>query len=202
MKQNKLFIIFLLSIIGTKLFAFDIKEPNADSKMIYYNWLNNKTALEVTYPNYYYYDYSGDLVIPDSVKYEGKMYPVKSIGESAFQSKTALTSVNTGNCVSYISTDAFKGLKDITVIIGERVKGVHSLAFNNCVNLKLEFHCQSIPGISNVDGLKEVVLGDEVQNIIGMKNCNGLTTITFGKGLASIDSVAFEGCKALKKNNS
>ena len=40
--------IFLLSIVGTKLFAFDIEIKNADGKMIYYNWLSNRTALEVT----------------------------------------------------------------------------------------------------------------------------------------------------------
>lgn len=205
MKHIRLFIFFLLNIIGTKLFAFDISVLNADGKMIYYNWLDNKTALEVTYRSGWVYysaeDYSGDLVIPDSVSYGGKMYPVNQIGAWAFQGKTALTSVTTGNCVSNIGSEAFKGLKDITVKMGEKVKYIHSWAFDDCVNLKLEFHSQSVPWIYRVDGLTEVVLGDEVQNVVerAFENCKGLTIITFGKGLASISSSAFSGCKALQK---
>ena len=123
------------------------------------------------------------------------------MGSAAFQGKTALTSVTTGNCVSNISSYAFKGLKDITVKFGEKVNKIHSWAFEDCENLKLEFHCQSIPRIYNVDGLIEVVLGDKVHNVVerAFENCKGLTTITFGNGLISIDKNAFSGCKALQK---
>ena len=66
---------------------------------IYYNITNdtNKTV-EVTYKGYYYYDYSneytGSVVIPESVTYNGATYSVTSImnvqGLQALKSVTAL----------------------------------------------------------------------------------------------------------------
>ena len=38
----------LLSVVGAKALAHDIEVPNADGKMIYYTWNNNKTELGVS----------------------------------------------------------------------------------------------------------------------------------------------------------
>ena len=46
--------------------------------------------------------YSGEVVIPESVEHEGAAYSVTSIGSSAFEGCSGLTSVTIGNSVTSI----------------------------------------------------------------------------------------------------
>ena len=46
-----------MSMTGAKAFAHDIEVTNADGVTIYYNWINDKTELEVTYRGIYYYEF-------------------------------------------------------------------------------------------------------------------------------------------------
>ena len=39
----------LLSMVGANAYAHDIEVANADGVTIYYNWINDKTELAVTY---------------------------------------------------------------------------------------------------------------------------------------------------------
>ena len=51
MKQiNLTFLLALLmSMVGAKTFAYEIEVENEDGVIIYYNFINNKTELAVTY---------------------------------------------------------------------------------------------------------------------------------------------------------
>ncbi len=51
--------------------------------------------------------YSGELVIPSSVTYEGKEYSVTSIGNGAFDYCSGLTSIEIPNSVTSIGDGAF-----------------------------------------------------------------------------------------------
>ncbi len=62
--------------------------------------------------------YSGEVVIPESVKHEGAAYSVTSIGEAAFYECSGLTSVTIGNSVTTIGRSAFcycSGLTSVTI---------------------------------------------------------------------------------------
>ena len=76
-----------MSMVGINTSAHDIAVENADGKTIYYNFINN-TKLEVTYRgssySSYSNEYSGNVVIPESVTYNEKKYSVTSIGQYAF----------------------------------------------------------------------------------------------------------------------
>ena len=76
---------------------------------IYYN-LNgtNKTA-EVTYKDYKKPSYSGDVVIPETVTYDGQTYSVVGIGKEAFYDCRGLTSITIPNSVTTIGDGAFSG---------------------------------------------------------------------------------------------
>ena len=73
----------LISMVGAKAFAHDIEVKNSDGVTIYYSWINNQTELAVSYKGDYNaaYDdeYSGNVVIPEQVTYNGKMYSVTTI---------------------------------------------------------------------------------------------------------------------------
>ena len=96
----------LMSMIGIQAFAHDIEVANADGVTIYYSYTNNSTELAVTYrgSSYDSYDneYSGNVVIPETVTYNGKTYSVTSIGRYAFWNCTGLTEVTIPNSVTII----------------------------------------------------------------------------------------------------
>ena len=105
---------------------------------IYYNITNdtNKTV-EVTYKGFYSYDYSneytGSVVIPENVTYNGTTYCVTSIGWKAFYECTGLTSVEIGNSVTSIGSYAFYGCNNIEKLyIGSSVESIGSKAFAGC----------------------------------------------------------------------
>ena len=71
---------------------------------IYYNLITKGKIAEVTSnPN----KYTGSVVIPEKVTYESVEYSVTSIGESAFDGCSGLTSVTIPNSVTSIGGSAF-----------------------------------------------------------------------------------------------
>ena len=117
-----LLLTLLLSMVGVKTYAHDIEVPNRDGVTIYYVWTNNNTELAVSYRGSSYYSYkdrySGNVVIPKSVTYNGATYAVTSIGFEAFRSCSGLTSVTIPNSVTSIGSYAFydcRGLTSVTI---------------------------------------------------------------------------------------
>ena len=101
----------MLSVVGVNSSAHDIEVENDDGVTIYYNYINKKTELEVTYRgddvNSYYKEYTGEVVIPSSVTIDGKTYSVTSIGNFAFQDCTGLIKVFLPSSITSIGYDAF-----------------------------------------------------------------------------------------------
>ena len=117
----------LMSVTGAKAFAHDIEVPNSDGVTIYYKWANEtKTELAVSYRGLYSSSYSneytGNIVIPKSVEYDGNTYPVTSIGESAFYNCSDLTSVTIPNSVTSIGSHAFDYCLDLTSVLISDIK--------------------------------------------------------------------------------
>ncbi len=124
MKQQniKFLLTLLISMLSVKAPAHDIEVANSDGVIIYYTYINDSTELEVSYQgskyDSYSNEYSGDVVIPESVTYNEKTYPVTSIGEYAFYVCSGLTSITIPNSVTSIGDWAFvycTGLTSITI---------------------------------------------------------------------------------------
>ena len=76
--------------------------------------------------------YSGDVVILESIKLDGVIYPVIAIGESAFSGCSDLTSVDIPNSVTYIGAQAFFGCSDLnSIAIPNSVTYIGGGAFND-----------------------------------------------------------------------
>ena len=109
MKTKLLFLSTLLSLFSVLASAHDIAVKNADDVTIYYKYINDGTELEVTYRGSLYYlgEYTGNVVIPEEVSYDSKLYKVSSIGWGAFYGCSGLNSITIPNSVTSIKTHAF-----------------------------------------------------------------------------------------------
>ena len=78
-------------------------------------------------------NYTGNVVIPDSVTYEDETFMVTGIEKSAFEDCYELTSVVIGDAVETIGENAFQGCSDLTrLTIGSGVTNIGAKAFNYC----------------------------------------------------------------------
>ena len=180
----------LISMTGAKAFAHDIAVANDNGKTIYYVWTNNNTELAVSYcglwGSHYSNEYTGNVVIPKSVKYEGITYPVTSIDNQAFYECSGLTSVTILNGVTSIGEYAFEKCSGLTsVTIPNSVTSIGSSAFKGC------------------SGLTSITIPNSVTSIgsFAFEGCSGLTSITIPNSVTSIGSSAFLGCSGLTTVN-
>lgn len=129
MKQKFLTLILLLTVcIGT------LCASNTSVDGIYYNFDNTNLTATVTcrgsYGNEYSNEYSGSIVIPDSVTYNGVCYCVTKIDGDSFYKCTALESVIIPNSVVEIATGAFNESSLKYVKIGDGLKVIGNQVFN------------------------------------------------------------------------
>ena len=104
---------------------------------IFYNITSaGNLAIEVTYKDTKYNTYSGNVVIPETVAYNGKTYRVKSIGNKAFYNCTELTNVTLPNNIESIGSEAFYNCTELTTItLPNNIKSIGSEAFYGCESI-------------------------------------------------------------------
>ncbi len=207
MKQLSISILFimLMSMVGTKAYAYDIAVENADGVCIYYNYFNDGLELEVTHFSYSYDYYRGDVVIPEEVTYMNRTRKVTCIGNNAFSNCTYITSITIPNSVTSIGNKAFMYCSGLTsVTIGNSVTSIGEEAFCACTGLT----SITIPNsVTNIGGnafsyctdLTSITIPNSVTNIgeEAFAGCYGLTLVTIGNSVANIGSNAFENCSNL-----
>jgi len=99
--MKKIYFLFLMALLPLLANADPVEIDG-----IYYNLISKAKQAEVTKnPNYY----SGKVVIPKTVTFEGVKYNVTIIGDNAFKLCNNLTSVTIPNSVTSIGGYAFSG---------------------------------------------------------------------------------------------
>ena len=166
-------------------------------------------AVAVTYKGYSYDSYSneytGDVVIPSSVDYNGATYSVTSIGYEAFYNCSSLTSIEIPNSVTSIGDDAFYGCSSLTSIeIPNSVTSIGGWAFYHCTSLTSIEIPNSVTSIGNYafcgcSSLTSIQIPNSITRIGdgAFNNCSSLTSIEIPNSVTSIGACAFYGCSGL-----
>ena len=171
MKRALLFILLFLPMLASA----DAVEIGG----IYYN-LSEETREAVVTSNPQ--KYKGDVIIPESVEYEGITYSVTSVGTYAFYNCSGLVSVTIPNGVTSIREYAFAACSRLaSVTIPNTVDSILISAFRAC------------------SSLISIVIPDGVTFIGGhtFHSCKSLTSVTIPNSVTRIDRLAFYACYSL-----
>ena len=167
--------------------------------------LNNPAEAEASVTSLLDNKYSGDIVIPESITYDGVTYRVTFIKDGAFYECTGLTSITIPNSVTSIGHSAFYKCSGLTALtIPNSVTTIGNGAFSTCDGLTSIEIPQSITNISDYAfaycrGLISMTIPNSVISIGSgaFSDCSSLTTITIPNSVSSIGGGAFWGCSSL-----
>lgn len=171
------FLLFALPLVAN---GYDFSVENSDGVIIYYNYINDGTELEVTSKGSG--SYSKAVNIPEEVTYMSGTRKVTSIGSEAFIYCFGLTSITIPNTVNSIGNNAFSNCRGlVSVTIPNSVTNIGDFAFYNC------------------RGLTSLSIPNSVKNIgtSAFENCISLTSVTIPMNVTKIGRFAFQTCTSL-----
>lgn len=129
---------------------------------------------------YNYGHAKGDVVVPETVDYNGRSYTVVRIGAESFYWHEFMTSIEIPGTVTSIGQNAFRGMNR-SILKSVDIKGcevIEKEAFSG--NIALE----QVTFPSNLLSIGEKAF----------QNCTLLETLVFPEGLSEIAPLAFSGC--------
>ena len=176
--QEELFMKHLFTMLLT-LVAVTASAQDFEVDGIYYNILSeDDKTVEVTGSPY---GYSGDVVIPAEVTYDGSTYSVTMIGKDAFNYCEALTSVEMPE-VTTIGNHAFNLCSTLTSVEMPAVTTIGEYAFSSCH----EVTSVSMPSVTTI--------GDNA-----FSGCFSLASVFIPASCTLIGANPFEQCIELKE---
>lgn len=85
-------------------------------------------------------EYSGDIVIPEAIHFEGERYEVTFVDNDAFSDCIDLRSIILPNSINFINNCAFKGCTGLTYVYIPPKAKIEEDAFKDCPNLHFYQH--------------------------------------------------------------
>ena len=227
--KRRVFFLFLAILANTNLLYASVYDFIIDN--LYYKY-NSSTSVTLTYPvdeegiRRTYTNLNGELVIPETVVFNGTTYQVTlvdnyafcltgitsltipnsvtMIGENSFSNCSKLTSVTIGNSMKTIGKEAFAGCTSLTTVTINSTNNIMDYAFMGCIKLTSLALPNNLFNISESAfkrcGLQSVTIPDRVSNIASyaFDECADLTTISIGKSLTSIGYNVFANCNKIR----
>lgn len=206
-------ILFFLALLPLMASAYDAKIDG-----IYYNFDSSTKQATVTYDeniDIIIGSYTGGVNIPENVTYNGVIYSVTSIGESAFNGCSGLNSITIGNSVKSINDYAFYGCSALnSITIGNSVTSIGRQVFYECSNIASITVGKENTKYDSRDNCNAIIETASNQLIFGCRNtiipqtvtsigngafegCSGLKSLTIPNSVRSIEYLAFSGCSGL-----
>lgn len=203
----------ILILFSTMLYAYDFSSSCTTGQTLYYNIIDSVGhRVGVTYPGpsidsaWFNHDQpSGDLVIPNSVNYNGHQYLVTEIESCAFAKCIGLNGIlELPHSITTIGSYAFLHCGNIQVLYFNCEQCTSAFAaFEGCAfdTIYLGNSVTSIPyGIfANSNGITSIQIPASVQTIgtRAFYNCPNLARIDFSDSVVTIGDFAFSDCPML-----
>ena len=193
-KIYSLTVIFFISLM--------VRAINVEIDGIMYN-INVKTGLTEVAANTSH-QYTGDIVIPETITYEGKEYTVTAIGQGAF-SQRDITSITFPNSITSIGNSAFVYCKRLnSIVLPEKLTVIGDMCFASCESLRRAVIPEGVTLIDNsafnsCHSLDSLIIPNSVTRIEdwAFALCKGLTYVEMSRGLTYVGRGAFGDCSAL-----
>ncbi len=196
--MKKILLLFLMTITSNLLWA-DAVEIDG----IWYNLLSKTNEAQVTCNANYY---SGEIVIPATIIFEGTEYNVTLIGDDAFRNCEDLNSIIISESVKSIGEYAFsacRGLSSIT--LPNSITSIGFCAFQYCSNLVSVNLSNSLTNISSrafcgCTSLTSIEIPNSVTIIYSdaFSECSSLVSVVISNSVTQIVWRAFKDCTKLK----
>ena len=189
-----LIIIFFISLM--------VRAINVEIDGIMYN-INVKTGLTEVAANTSH-QYTGDIVIPETITYEGKEYTVTAIGQGAF-SQRDITSITFPNSITSIGNSAFVYCKRLdSIVLPEKLTVIGDMCFASCESLRRAVIPEGVTLIDNsafnsCHSLDSLIIPNSVTTIEdwAFAGCKSLSYVEMSRGLTYVGRGAFGDCSAL-----
>lgn len=196
----RLFILSLLAMVSSITYAYDFEVDG-----LCYNIIASD-QVEVTYRTWNYGNYSGNIVIPETVNYNDGVYYVTSIGNKAFYKCSGLTgSLSIPNSVKSIGQEAFSECSGLTgsLIIPSSITSIGEKAFEKCSgftgnliipNTVISIGESAFYECSGFNGT--LTLPDTMESIpnAAFYFCGFVGTLSIPNTVTTIGDMAFDGC--------
>ena len=186
---------------------------DAEISGIYYIFDPSEMTAEVTHGDWNYWQtadgegrYSGEIVIPESVEYNGAVYHVTKIGYCAFCGCSGLTSIVIPSSVTSLDNNTFENCSGLTsVSVPNSITSIGSTVFDGTpwydnqpdgliyIGKVAYKYKGTMPENTKIE-IKEGTV--RIQNN-AFSQCYGLTSVTFPHSLTSIGFAASSACKGL-----
>ena len=189
MKKQLLSFVALLCVVWltpARALAYDFEVDG-----IYYS-ITSGSTVKVTNNGYYSGSYTGAITIPETVTYNYETYSVTSIGQWAFASSSALTSIVIPANVSSIGDYAFVGCSGLTSIVVAAGNSIFD-SRENC-NAIIETSSNTL-----IQGCNTTIIPNSVTSIgdYAFEYCSGLTSIEIPSSVTTIGLGVFLYCSGL-----
>ncbi|MDE6345533.1 MAG: leucine-rich repeat protein [Muribaculaceae bacterium] len=147
--------------------------------------VNVSSTISTMYPNMTNTDYAGDIVVPESVTYNGKSYIVTGVESfCTFEYAKALRSVVLPATIKSLPSYAFAWCSALgKIVLGDNLVSIPDHCFFDC------------------GALREVFIPTSVESIgvQAFEGCAALSSMTIPASVRTIGSSAFVGCKGLSE---
>ena len=187
---------------------------------LFFSMIGNRAFASVVIDGIYYYfngdeaivtndisvNYIGDIVIPETVTYNGKQYTVTTIESYAFETGITMESISIPKTIKSIGQGAFNGCWNLKKVIISDLLSWCRISFSSYGDsnpLKLAHYLYSDKDTQITD----VVIPNEITTITSnmFKYCKSIKSITLPNTITSIEYSSFMGCEnitSLTINNS
>ena len=149
--------------------------------------------------------YSGDVILPESVEFNGKTYIVTAI-EGAFSGCSGLTSITIPSSMTWINEGAFLGCTNLTSVHISDLEAWCKIQCTYCGEIDSytsnPLHYAHHLFLNGVE-IKELVIPNTVTSIGrgAFDGCSYFTSIEFSNSMTSIGDGAFMHCSGLTSLN-